>query len=186
MCKEIPLSRGLVALVSAEDYERVSAYKWSCDTSNGYACRMVQVSRTDGIRRRRKVLLHRFIMDEPRGFDVDHANGIRLDCRRSNLRIATRSQNAANSGPYKNRELKGVYDKGTRFEAMIGVDGRRVQLGSFPTREEAARAYDRASLTFFGEFGYLNYPENRHLYLQANAIQRIDTGVNRQLTLATP
>jgi hypothetical protein len=51
MAQQIVLTKGGIALIDDEDYERVSLHKWTLD-SNGYAVRKVN---------RRKVLLHRFI-----------------------------------------------------------------------------------------------------------------------------
>lgn len=157
MCKQIPLSRGKYALVSDADFERVNQYKWSLDT-NGYAVRKIVVHR-DGEKRQRKILLHRFILDAPNGLDVDHINHDELDCRRANLRLATRSQNNANSGPVRGL-YKGVSFRQTqkRWHANIRINGQRLHLGSFADATDAARAYDRIAYLAWGEFAYLNFP----------------------------
>lgn len=54
--REIPLTKGAVALIDDADFERVSAYKWTLD-QNGYAVRKQTIER----RQYRKVMLHRFI-----------------------------------------------------------------------------------------------------------------------------
>ena len=46
--------------------------------------------------------------------------------------------------------LKGVYRNGKRFEARIKVAGRVEYLGLFSLPEDAADAYDRAAVAFFG------------------------------------
>ncbi len=158
MCKEIPLSRGMVALVSDEDYERVSQCKWSYDTSNGYAVRNERQI-IDGKVCRRKVLLHRFLMDAPAGMQVDHRNRQRLDCQRHNMRLVTHAQNCANSGPRKG-QYKGVswHERDQVWRADIGVGRRQIHLGVFTCAEEAARAVDMAAIAIKGECTYLNFP----------------------------
>ena len=155
MCREIPLSRGRVALVSDEDYERVSAHKWSLDR-NGYAVRVT------GARPRRKVMLHRFILDAPRGFDVDHINGDLLDTRRTNIRLATRAQNNANTGPRpgSTSRYKGVRlaEGGRVWLAEISVNSHKRTIGRFADETAAALAYDAAAAAAWGEFARLNFP----------------------------
>ncbi len=87
---------------------------------------------------------------------VDHINGIKSDNRFANLRLATNSQNQANRPPPKNN-TSGI--KGIRFEAArnkwaarIWVHGKQTLLGRFPTKEEAAAAYETAAKNAFGEY----------------------------------
>lgn len=179
MAVEIPLSRGAVALVSECDFERVGQFKWSLD-QNGYAVRMIQIARTGGIRQRRKVLLHRFLLDAPGGMEVDHINHDKLDNRRDNIRLVSRTLNRANAGPKttSSHGYKGVafHSRDTKWRASIAPNGIRRGLGTFGTPEEAARAYDIAALQAWGDFAYLNFPEHRTTYLQA---------LNRSIFVAT-
>jgi hypothetical protein len=94
--KQIPLSKGLYALVSDEDFEKVNQYKWYASLeSRGtkyYAIRRVTI---DG--KRVKIRMHRFIMGLPIGlYDervVNHINDCPLDNRRENLEIVTEEEN---------------------------------------------------------------------------------------------
>lgn len=169
MCKEIPLSRGLVALVDDADYERVSRYNW-CADGNGYAVRMESYV-AGGERKRRKVMLHRFILSAPAGLLVDHINHDVLDNRRQNLRLVTVKENRANSRPRRNASsrFKGVYwHKPTqRWYATITVDGVMYHIGVFSDEVEAARAFDAKARELVGPYAYLNFPadiENVHGY----------------------
>ena len=89
----IPLTNGHVAIVDAEDYEKIAKYKWfakarSSGSDDIYAAR----SQREG-ERIRTIYMHRFIMDCPAGKEVDHKDTERLNCRRSNLEIVTRQEN---------------------------------------------------------------------------------------------
>ena len=162
MTVRVPLSRGKFALISDEDAERVTQFKWSYH-GNGYACRTVRVTLPDGRKKRKDILLHRFIVDAPQGLDVDHRNQHGLDCRRHNLRKATRSQNVANSGSRKGAvsKYKGVHFRRDRntWRAEITINGRKRNLGTFKDEADAARAYDAAAYATWGEFAYLNFPD---------------------------
>lgn len=167
MTRRIPLSRGLVALVDDCDYARVSQFKWSAD-GNGYACRMVTIGHKDGKRIRRKIMLHRFILDAPPDKQVDHRNHDLLDNRRGNLRLATVAQNRANARPVGGgtSSFRGVWctARDEQWRAEIVIRGTRHHLGHFACEQQAAQAYDHAALAAWGEFAYLNFPEQKHLY----------------------
>lgn len=157
---EVPLSRGLVAIVDAEDAQRVLAYRWFAQPNyrNVYAIRGIR--RADGARTTQT--LHKFLT----GFAItDHINGDGLDNRRANLREATAGNNSRNRRrPTTNTSgFKGVHwNKGAgKWRAAIGLEtGKRQFLGYYLTAEEAACAYDAAAREQHGEFAALNFPEH--------------------------
>jgi hypothetical protein len=87
---------------------------------------------------------------------LDHINGDKSDNRIDNLRIATASQNKANSGPYRNNPtgLKGAYwyKPLQMWVSKIRKDGKLHHLGYFATAEEAHTAYCEAAKRLHGEF----------------------------------
>lgn len=157
MAKEIPLSQNRIALVDDEDYEEVSKLRWHYN--KGYAKHSYQENG-----RAKFIFMHRFIMKARDGEEVDHRNSINtLDNRRSNLRIATRSQNAANrkkskhsQQPFKGIQFDRKASKAHPWRARIAVNGARHWLGTYATPEDAAKAYDMAALYYFGEFAQIN------------------------------
>ena len=87
---------------------------------------------------------------------LDHRDGVKLNNRIENLRLATTSQNKANSAPYEGRAYKGITKQGRRWRAAIYWQGNNRHLGVFDTPEEAAAAYDAAAKEVHGEFARLN------------------------------
>jgi hypothetical protein len=156
---EIPISRGLVALVDEVDAAAViAAGPW-------HACprgRTIYVQRAfrrpDG--RNTTQQLHTFLT----GWSfVDHVNGDGLDNQRSNLRPATHAQNSANARlqARSTSGFKGVHRgpiRGKAWRAQIHAAGKKHHLGTFDDPEEAARAYDAAAVELFGEFARTNFP----------------------------
>ena len=110
--------------------------------------------------------VHRVVMGNPKGMDIDHINHNSLDNRKENLRICTRSQNCANKKVRRDSRsgYKGVCVRkgGKRFLAYIGdpntpaTQKRQIKLGTYGTAEEAALAYKKAALEMYGEFAFLN------------------------------
>lgn|SRR5574337_13974 len=83
---------------------------------------------------------------------IDHINGDRSDNRISNLREATKRQNAQNS--IQSKPYKGVTWAKTsnKWRARIVIDGTELHLGVFETIEEAHQAYVNAANQYFGAF----------------------------------
>lgn len=151
--REIRLTKGAVALVDDEDYERVARYRWHLHSA-GYAGRSAGTRAT-----RHYVLLHRFILDPPSGVQVDHADMDKLNNQRSNLRLCTRSQNLRNTpAPAHNTSgTKGVWWDGKRgkWTAQISILGKVKALGRYVDRADAEAAYAKAAQEIAGEFARL-------------------------------
>jgi len=148
--KEIPLTKGKVALVDDADYDALMVRSWCYD--KGYAW-----AKIDG----RKQSMHRFLMDAKQGIDVDHINGNGCDNRRCNIRLATRSENNINRHRPSRRSKTSSQFNGVRWHprdkkwyAALG----KQHLGCFNSEVEAAKAYDLAVKTQYGRFANLNLP----------------------------
>lgn len=165
MTKEIPVSRGPVALVDDEDYERLCQYRWR---KVGYDTDLTNYAQ--GRQRNSKppyknVRMHRLLMDPPAGMQVDHINGNGLDNRKANLRVCCQSENRRNISKYRtssgrapSSKYKGVsWDKWARkWQAYTTIDGKMMWLGRFATEGEAALAYNEAAAALHGDFARLN------------------------------
>ena len=151
--RKIPLTQGKFALVDDADFERVSKFKWHAyrDTRSGiwYArkskwngSRVIQIS------------MHRYLFGLV--LYIDHRNHNGLDNRRKNLRAAKMSQNMHNRRKQSNNKsgIIGIYWKksGRKWCASICVCGRRIYLGLFVHKKDAAAAYRKAAKKYFGEF----------------------------------
>ena len=89
-------------------------------------------------------------------YQIDHVNGVRDDNRLLNLREATASENARNR---RYRVKPGGIPRGVKmlassgkWQAEIGVDGRKKYLGVFDTKEAAQTAYLEAAPRYHGVF----------------------------------
>lgn len=93
----IPLSKGFEAIIDDEDFERVSKYCWAVAIrktkfKDRFYARRTLYSKDSQTTQ----YLHRFIMNVNDSRIIDHINRNTLDCRKSNLRICTYSQNQMN------------------------------------------------------------------------------------------
>ena len=148
MYAKVAVGRGRWAKIDPDDVGLVSYCSWYMD-DQGFA------------RNSHNQRMHRVILGLlPGKPDVDHHNHDRLDNRRSNLRVATRSQNNANQRKRTGTvsRFKGVWWIADRkkWGAQICVNGKHHRIGRFATEEEAAQAYNRAALAAWGEFALLN------------------------------
>lgn len=146
--KYITLTQNKYAIVDDEDFERIDSVKWYFE--HGYA-------RSDVGRKR--VYMHRFILDLKSNKVVDHKNRDGLDNRKNNLRIANQSLNLANQK--KNNKntsgFKGVsWNKHLKYwTSSLKVMGKN-NVKYSKTKKEAAKKYNDMAIHYFGEFALLN------------------------------
>ncbi len=141
----IKLTQGAEAIVDNCDFEWLNENKWHF---NGrYA---VRSAKSKG--KQKTVYMHRLILArmgfDIEGKDTDHKNRDKLDNRRSNLRVVSRSVNCHNTKVPSNSStgITGVsFDKRSgKYKAQVGVNNRRIYLGIFYTIKEAKAARKQA------------------------------------------
>lgn len=159
-CRLVALTKGQFATVEASRYEEFSQYfyqaKFRFRGSGGYyAARHATGEGTEEA----TFYMHREVMgvgpDDPA--EVDHVDPkLTLVNIPKNLRLATPGQQRANVGMRSDNSsgFKGVCwnKRRNRWLAQIRAFGVYHFLGYFATREEAAEAYRKAAVFYFGEF----------------------------------
>jgi len=149
----IPLTRGNIALIDKEDYDKVKDYGWysnyNKNTQSFYA-----MTETD----KKGIRMHRHLLNNPKGFDVDHIDHNTLNNRRRNLRLCTNSQNIMNSKIRSDNStgFRGVsFNKKTKkYIARIMIDKKTITIGTYITALEASEAYNKVAKELHGEFCY--------------------------------
>lgn len=114
-------------IVDDDDYEKYNHLRWHL-SDTGYAVRR---------HRGETYRLHRLVMECSEGMVIDHLNGDKLDCRKSNLRVCTQTENAKNRHGAKGY----TFDK-SKGRWMVRCRGKF--YGRYDTEEEAQRAYKLA------------------------------------------
>jgi len=149
--REIPLTQGQVAIVSAHRFDELNEFKWCAlwcsDTQSFYASHGIKLpnGKWTGESMHRKILGLQY--GDKR--QADHINHDTLDNRDSNLRIATRSENQHNRGANRNSSsgIKGVYwmKNDRKWVAQIRLNGKSKYLGSYDDPKSAQKAYCTAA-----------------------------------------
>lgn len=173
--REIPLTQGQVAIVDDEDFAWLTRWNWSAirpgRSATWYAVRreydraIYLTTRNHGAARtvhmHRAIAEHAGIIETGSQFEIDHRDGNGLHNWRSNFRASTRLQNGANmrKRPGTSSRFKGVsfFRRDANWQAYIAPQRQRMHLGYFNSEVDAAMAYDRAALFFFGEFARTNF-----------------------------
>lgn len=159
--KEIPLSRGLVAIVDDEDFDWLNQWKWSASKMGTKALPMFYAVRTiwkDG-KTVEVIPMHRLIMKAQKGQVVDHINRNPLDNQKANLRLCSQADNSLNRVANKDgtSKFKGVCWISSRKKWEVSFRGKFV--GRYDSETEAARAYNEAAASYSPEFSRLNVLE---------------------------
>lgn len=133
--------KGEEFFVSTSDVEKLRATNrtWGAmyikDTNLFYPI----LSKFDGV----SVLkLHNYLLQPPKGYEVDHIDRVPMNCCRDNLRVVTKSENCYNRRvpSHKSYELpKGVTKVNSGYIANITVNGKRKYLGFSKDPEEAIK-----------------------------------------------
>ena len=150
--KLIPLTKGKVALVDDTDAARVDGQNWHAVVKSGiwYAAARINY---------KIVYMHRWLMRAPNDMEVDHIDDDGLNNTRRNLRICTSVQNKARRKRINTSSgFRGVQAHQGHWRTVITVQGKRIYVGFFTDKMDAARAYDAAAIKHYGEFARLNFP----------------------------
>jgi hypothetical protein len=170
--KEIPLTKGQVALVDDNAYEYLIQWKWWAMKHGRtyYACRKTSIRNG----KRRQVSMHHEVFKLNFGLDIgqlDHVDSNGCNNQLENLREANAVENNRNRTKKDNysSKYKGVsWDKDNRKwrvsiasgESLIcgKIKHRQMYVGLFSDEVEAAMAYDREAIKCFHEFAKTNFP----------------------------
>jgi hypothetical protein len=148
--RKLPLTQGKYALVDNHWYALLS--KWGWYYNDGYAAHKGENGK--------HILMHRVIVNAPKGLFVDHINGDTLDNRRENLRLSNHSTNAMNMRKHKGvSRYKGVCKDGNSWRVQIWKGNKRAFTALTQNERHAAMIYDLNAPALFGEYARLNFPE---------------------------
>lgn len=151
----VPLTnRDYCALVDVRDARSAECYTW-------YANRIGNIEYAATHTRGGKLFLHQLV-GKLMGIDgpVDHKDRNGLDNRRRTLRPGPRGLNGANQQKHADAvssQYKGVCWDKRQCKWMGRL--RSKFLGYFDTEVEAAHAYDKAAVAFWGEYARPNFPQ---------------------------
>lgn len=162
---EIPVGENSWAAVSLADATEISKYPWTLVVApnTNYAicnCKNLGIPAP--------IAMHRLIMGNPYGLQIDHWDGDGLNNRRENLRVATEQENTWNQVRLRNSKFpyKGVRSRvrkhkdGTTYTVYFAVlikSGWTYRSGFCKTPEDAAAEYDKLARKHFGKFASLNF-----------------------------
>lgn len=180
----IPIGNDLIAWISPEDAE-IASMNWRLHaTKKAGTPQYYAICRHKFAGVLTQYWLHQLIWERMTGqpiagyYLVDHWNQDKLDNRRCNLRAATRTENEANkqkrrthkkkdgtTAPYsKYKGVTFIKDRPRPWRALISklVDGKTkvMHIGVYATEWEAAEAYNNRAYELFGEFAYVNKPDD--------------------------
>lgn len=134
------------AIIDTDQLEYIKQYKWYLN-GQGYA--------ETNVDENKKITLHRFLLNPPNDMEGDHKNRRRLDCRLSNLRICTITENNRNVSIRKDSksQIRGVYkDSYNKWIAYINVNRKKIHLGYFKNVEDAIKAREEAEIKYYQDF----------------------------------
>lgn len=161
---KIPLPSGHHAVIDKEDLFLLKNYKWFRAHQRRGRVSAVMCTAKDSVKRV-DIYLHHIILREKKvGLQIDHVDRNPLNNSKKNLRWVTQAQNSRNwlrKTKNQTSKYRGVEKRRTWWVARIFYKNKSEIIGKFKTEIEAARAYDKKSLEYFGEYGWINLQESR-------------------------
>jgi len=159
----IRLTQGMYARVDDYNYDWLNKFEWHAHLSHKthYA---IAWRYENG--KRFPVYMHRLIMGltDDSGLLIDHKDRNGLENIFINLRSCNNFENMRNtsSAAGSSSIYKGVswHKRDLVWVASIAINGHKTHIGYFKNEIEAAKAYDRVAFDNWGEFAYLNFPED--------------------------
>lgn len=156
----IYLAQGFITLIDVENLPLVEQYKnrwyatWGKMGNTKVCYATTGIQNADG--KRERLYMHNLIMNPQPGQEVDHVHGVRLDNRKSELRLCSyfesqyRIRSRANStsgyrGVVWNTQVK-------KWQAHITVDGKRKYVGGYHSAGRAHEECCKALTDLHGEF----------------------------------
>lgn len=158
------------------DGEYFAQYKWRV-LPIGYVQRDTKLVDTDATGKRvakkqELSYLHREVAKPPKGMWVTFKNHNPLDCRSANLMWQTPSESALRRKQRSSLGKKGLWNSQYRGVQKGGSSSKGKQrvfnswvayvqgkyIGSYPSEELAAQAYDKAAYALWGDMANLNFP----------------------------
>lgn len=138
-----------------EDYDKIKDIKWKKD-KDGYIVSNIYDKNT---KKSFGIKMHRLVMGCPDDMFVDHIeNDRKNDNRKYNLRICTLQENNMHRKIAKNNTsgITGVYWHSyiNKWTAFIYYKGKKIDLGSYDSFEQAKKKRLKAEMEYFGEYSY--------------------------------
>ena len=148
------VKRKWLVMVDDEDFDFLNQIHWQVDAFKCVGCH----TKKDG--KKSNILMHRMIMKPPKGVEIDHIDGNRLNNQKSNLRFATSSQNKINRGARKDNKsgYKGVswHKQRNCWAVRLMINGKYQHLGLFQDKHKAAQVYNDNASKYYGSYAWLN------------------------------
>jgi hypothetical protein len=146
--------KSLETLISTDDLERAKEipYTWYANWNKRRKVYIIHGYYKQDIKKRKGVLLTRWLLNPSKNLVVDHINHNTLDNRRENLRLLTNQENSQNrKGSNSNNFRSGIRGvtrtNNGKWAAYMKLNWERIHIGVYETKEEAQKAVIKARKT---------------------------------------
>lgn len=129
----------LKALIDINDVDLCKKHYWTCNYQKTGDSFYIKTSINNKV-----IRLHRFITNCPKNLVVDHINHNTLDNRKANLKVCTRFENSTNVSTNKSGVCGVIYTGHNSWNAYIHLKDKKINLGTFKTKQEAINARKNA------------------------------------------
>ncbi len=152
-----PLHNKYKMLVDDEDYDLLNQYNWSVKPHGKTFYAVRTNTAKEGVS---KIYAHRLLLNiSDKKIEVDHVDNDGLNNQKYNLRACSHSLNGKNKRQTNKNtsKYKGVVPNSKNtFKSRITVNGKLITIGNFKDEQNAALAYNKAAIKYYGEYAKLN------------------------------